>query len=94
MTTTVFRMRGEIDLANCADVEAALRRAIDESDGDIAVDCGEVTFMDSSAVAVLCRAEERMRAAGRRMHIAHASSSTRRLLELLGLLDRMTVDAE
>jgi len=92
MSAIVFSLHGEVDLANFAEVEDALDRAIDDSQEDVVIDCGELIFMDSSGVAVLCRAEERMRAAGRTMHVANANSTTRRLLELLGLLDRMGVE--
>jgi anti-sigma B factor antagonist len=92
MSATVFILRGEVDLASFAAVEDALGRAIDGSQEDVVVDCGELIFMDSSGVAVLCRAEERMRAAGRTMHITNANAATRRLLELLGLMDRMVVE--
>ena len=91
-SATVFFLRGEVDLANFADVEDALDGAIDGSHDDIVVDCRELLFMDSSGVAVLCRAEERMRAEGRAMHITNVNSTTLRLLELLGLLDRMGVE--
>jgi anti-sigma B factor antagonist len=94
MSATVFFLRGEVDLANFADVEDALDGAIDGSHDDVVVDCGELLFMDSSGIAVLCRAEERMRAAGRTMHVAHANSTTLRLFEVLGLLDRMGVESD
>lgn len=94
MSAMVFALRGEIDLANFADVEDTLGRAIDESRDDLVVDCGELTFMDSSGVAVLCRAQERMRAEGRTMRITHTNATTHRLLELLGLLERMAVDRD
>jgi anti-sigma B factor antagonist len=94
MSATVFSLSGEVDLANFAVVEDALDRAIDGSHDDVVVDCGELIFMDSSGVAVLCRAEERMRAAGRTMYITHANATTVRLLELLGLLERMCVEPD
>jgi anti-sigma B factor antagonist len=81
----------EIDLANAADVERELQRAVDTSDADLLVDCRQLSFIDSSGIYVLERRRDRLRAQGRDLRIINVGPSVRRVLDIL--LEGLRVDA-
>jgi anti-sigma B factor antagonist len=83
----------EIDLANAADVEADLQRAVDTSDADLLVDCHQLTFIDTSGTYVLERTRKRLQEQGRDLRIVHTRRSVRRVFEILGLVEDLRVDA-
>lgn len=79
------RLRGEHDLATAGLVSAALAEAIAVDPGDVVVDLGEVEFMDASAVRVLVRGCELLRARARRLTVRSPQPGPRKVLELCGL---------
>jgi anti-sigma B factor antagonist len=83
----------EIDLANAAEVEDELRRAVDASDADLVIDCHQLSFIDSSGIYVLERTRDRLRAKERELRIVHVGPSVRRVFDILGLLEELRVDA-
>jgi len=81
------RVRGEFDIAAVADVRAVLRRAINEPDLDVLVDCAEMTFIDSNGVAALLEAEALLRHHGRKIRVVNVPPRLHRAFEILGVLD-------
>jgi anti-sigma B factor antagonist len=59
--TAVVEIRGEVDLANAARVEQAIRDAEETEIGTILIDLSGVTFLDSTGLSVLLRARNRDR---------------------------------
>jgi anti-anti-sigma factor len=75
---------GEIDLATVAVVEAVVRLA--QADAlTVWLDLGEVSFMDSSGIAMLTRAHQRAHRAANELALVAPSAPVRRLLELCGI---------
>jgi anti-sigma B factor antagonist len=60
----VIEAEGNVDLTNANQLEAALRQASDRKPEVIALDMAHVDFMDTSAVAAILRARNRLSADG------------------------------
>lgn len=61
------------------------------ADKAVTVDLGAVTFIDSSGLRVLVRAEKRQTAGQGRLTIANPSAPVLRLLEITGLASELTI---
>lgn len=78
----VLRLRGDVDTAVATQFTISLRRERVVVD---AIDAGGVTFMSSSALALLVRAAEASVAAGRHPVLRAASHQVDRALQLAGI---------
>jgi anti-anti-sigma factor len=82
-----FFLRGDIDIATAPD----LQRALDEwihaatSDDTLILDCCGLTFLDSSAVAVILHTQRLLTQEGRELRIVNADRAAARVLDVLGL---------
>ena len=76
---------GEVDLATSPRVRDACLRAVDEHTGSVALDLGDVSFLDSSGISVLVQAHQRLAAEGRVLRIEVVSAPVRRVIEISGL---------
>jgi anti-anti-sigma factor len=87
----VLVARGEIDIATVDDLRRGLRRLI-ESAGDraVVVDLAEVTFLDSSGLEALVRAQSAD--VTRRLTLRHPTIAVRRLLEVTGTIDQFLLE--
>ena len=83
-TAACLSAAGEIDLASAPILASHLQRAIDDGDGVVAVDLGDVTFIDSSGVNALVTAHL---AAPTRLRLTRLHPNVRRVLEIADLLD-------
>jgi anti-sigma B factor antagonist len=75
-------VRGELDLAGADSARARLLAAVDEGVARVEVDLGELTFLDSSGLAVFLEL-----AALAEVTIVRASPAVRRIVETTGLQD-------
>jgi anti-anti-sigma factor len=73
---------GELDLDTSDELIAQVRAA--QGDGDLVLEFGQVTFIDSSGVRALLRAADRLASQGR-LIVRDPSPPVRRVLELMGL---------
>lgn len=80
-------LRGELDLSTSPAVRSALSKVQTEGE-DIVVDTTGVTFIDSTGLATLVAARQRM---GERLTLI-PGRATFRLLELSGALDHFGLD--
>jgi anti-anti-sigma factor len=74
---------GELDLATVSTLEAAVIRAVESRSGPILIDLSPCSFIDSSVIATLLRAVERLDADGSKPSLAVAA--TAQPLEVLRL---------
>ena len=81
-------LRGEIDVAEAPGVERRLAEALAE-DRDVVLDLREVTFIDSSGVAVVLRAVQAADGAGRDLRILRPPPLVMRTFDLAGVTDRL-----
>lgn len=86
----VIAVRGELDLSTAPDLERPLEDAVSSGDASVLIDLSECEFIDSTGIALIVRAWQRLdRAAGGdgngRVVICSADDQVRRVLEITGL---------
>jgi len=77
---------GELDMA-VADQLQAMIGAVGESYERIAVNLGACEFIDSTAIAVVMRARQRLQAEGRRIFLCGPRDQVLRVLQMTGITD-------
>jgi anti-anti-sigma factor len=82
----IVALHGELDMADAADVAAALTAAAADR-GRIIVDLAGLAFIDCSGAAALVRAQRRVRQAGGNLLLAAPQPRVRRVFELSRLID-------
>jgi anti-anti-sigma factor len=81
-----FYLRGELEAANAPAVQASLNDAA-AFDADLVVDCADLTFIDSSGLAVLVSTQQMLAARGHRLRIVNARAATERVFQVTGLTE-------
>ena len=88
VSTVVLAPGGELDLANAAELEARLAQA-HRPGTTVVLDLRDVTFIDSSALAVVLSAHRRLLRTGGALRLVHPADSVLRVLRICGLADRL-----
>ena len=78
-------LRGELDVATVAHLDALLRVCIDLGQEQIAVHLSELQFIGAAGLAVLVDARRRVRQRGGELTVRNPSPFTFRLLQITGL---------
>ncbi|MGK5112265.1 MULTISPECIES: STAS domain-containing protein [unclassified Geodermatophilus] len=86
----LVRLGGELDLAGAADIGPDLDDLLRRDAQPLRIDATELTFADSSGVAVLLRIADHFSP----VEIVHATSVVRRVVEVLGLAARLGLREE
>jgi anti-sigma B factor antagonist len=81
----VLSVRGEIDVASSPPFQASLSGLLQAESGTVIVDLSEVSFIDSTGLGALIEAEKRCGVAGKNLRLVVTAPHIRRLLELTGL---------
>jgi anti-sigma B factor antagonist len=82
---TVMRLDGELDMSGTFVLEPQLDRiAAEEVDGDLLIDLRGVTFIDSSGLAALVGAHERLRDRGVPTRFVRGRDEVQRIFEVAG----------
>ena len=84
--TAVVALRGELDIADAAEVAAALMAAA-VGRTETVVDLAGLAFLDCSGVAALVRARTQVRRAGGVLLLASPQRRVLRVIALTGLID-------
>jgi anti-anti-sigma factor len=83
---TVMRLDGELDMSGTFVLEPQLDRiTADDIDGDLLIDLRGVTFIDSSGLAALVGAHERLLDRGVPTRFVRGSDEVQRVFEVSGL---------
>ena len=77
-------VEGEVDLAVADQLEQALERAASKSE-EVLIGLEACEFIDSTGIAVIVSAHNRMAAKGRRLAVYGAKSQVHRVLSITGL---------
>jgi anti-anti-sigma factor len=85
--------RGDLDLAGVGAAEAAIRDAM-AAPGDVTIDLGGLEFMGSEGIRMILRARERAEAEGRALRVVAEGGAARRLIDILGLAERLDLDRD
>lgn len=87
------RVTGELDLLTTEELHAQLTEIL-TPERAVVLDLGGVTFMDSTGLAAIVKAVNRAKTIGAELKIASPlPSQPQRLLELTGILERLTFTA-
>ncbi|HEX6456846.1 MAG TPA: STAS domain-containing protein [Solirubrobacterales bacterium] len=80
-------VRGELDLSTAPDLEDPLNQALEAGEGSVLVDLSECEFIDSTGIALIVRAWQRLESGenGRALVICSQNDQVRRVLEITGL---------
>jgi anti-sigma B factor antagonist len=81
----IVRLLGELDCAGAGEVEMALVLAEKTGAPRILLDIDELTFIDSTGLAVLMRAKHRADATGERLRITRGTGQVADMLRLTAL---------
>jgi len=86
----VLELSGELDLASAPEVERQLAEIEGEKPDRILVDLSGVSFMDSTGLAVMLRAQQTAETNGHQLCLRPGSPQVQRLFEITGALERFT----
>jgi anti-anti-sigma factor len=80
-------VRGELDLSTASDLERPLEGVLESGEGPVLVDLSECEFIDSTGIALIVRAMQRLQDDGARRTLVVCSynDQVRRVLEITGL---------
>jgi anti-anti-sigma factor len=80
-------VRGELDLSTAPDLERPLEQVLDSGEGAILIDLSECAFIDSTGIALIVRAWQRLGSGnnGRGLGICSQNEQVLRVLEITGL---------
>jgi anti-sigma B factor antagonist len=84
----LIRIRGEVDMSNVVTVETDLSGALAGRPSRVVFDLSELSFIDSSGIAVLLRAAEKTES----LRLRNPSSVVQRILDATGLSDVLPVE--
>jgi anti-sigma B factor antagonist len=86
---TVLTLHGELDVASSTVLEDELHRV--NGVPLVIVDLTKLEFIDSTGLGVLVKTHQHMRDDGNQLALVEGGGQVRRLLELTGLSDQLTV---
>ena len=86
----MLRLFGELDVASSAALEDELSRVGSPA---VILDLRELEFIDSTALGILVKTHQRMREAGEQLAVIEGDGQVKRLLELTGLDQQLTIVA-
>jgi anti-anti-sigma factor len=93
-TICLVRVHGEIDLSNAQEVSSAIGSVMGQEARQLVVDLSDITYLDSSGVALLLRLAERLQSRRRQLHlVVPRGSPVRRVLVFTGLPRVIPVEA-
>src|SRR5579862_6348990 len=82
----VVRLAGELDVANASQAREAIDPALTEETRRAVFDLGDLTFMDSSGLAVLLVIAQRVR-----VELRRPSAVIRQVIEMTGLAEALPI---
>jgi anti-sigma B factor antagonist len=88
---TTLRVGGELDLAAVDDLDAAVGKATETAPSSLIIDLSGVTFIDSTGLGALVRAQNAATADDRELILHAPSERVLRIFELTGLTATFTI---
>jgi anti-anti-sigma factor len=85
----VLALAGELDVANATDAQKRMLQLDVRRGGRLVLDLSELTFMDSTGIRVILRAEQYARMHGAELVVVRPPDAVMRVLELVGLDDQL-----
>jgi anti-sigma B factor antagonist len=91
---TTLTVLGELDLVSSPALQEEIERAIGSDTTVIVLDLRRLSFMDSTGLHVLVKAQQRAHEAGRRFVLTKGGEQVQRLLDLTGITELMEIVPE
>ncbi len=89
--TAEVALRGELDISTLGDARRQIEAVEAGAPPVLVIDLSALTFVDSSGVRLTLLADDRARAAGRRLAVRLGTGQALRVFQALGLLDKLDV---
>jgi anti-sigma B factor antagonist len=89
---TWVHVEGELDIYSSPELMKSIEEALTGGSSRVLVSMSLVSFMDSSAISVLVKAQKEATEAGRQLVIHSPSRNVRRTLDLAGLSGHLQID--
>jgi len=81
----VVFVSGEIDIYTSQQFKEKLYNAVDNSSGDLTIDCSGLNYIDSMGLGIFVGALKKMRTNNRNIHIANIKDNIKKLFVITGL---------
>jgi anti-anti-sigma factor len=88
----LLEVRGEVDVTTADCLWHHVEKAIEAEVGGVVIDLGAVSFFDSTGIAVLTRAWQRLEGTDRTLVVRRPQENVRRVLHVCGLDKFIAVD--
>ena len=86
-----IELRGELDLSTVGKVEDELRRVEADAPPLVVLDLSGLSFLDSSGLRCVVRADERARDKGRRLVLVRGPNAVQKVFEITRLEERLEI---
>jgi anti-sigma B factor antagonist len=93
-STTRVILAGELDAASAVSLSEQLRHVTADLVDDLSIDIGLLSFIDSTGLSLLVSLHKKVRALGHTLTIRDPTPPTRRLFQITGLEEVLTVAPE
>lgn len=90
----VVVLLGELDLDSASVLARALDPLLDEGPPEVVVECSGLGFIDSSGLAVLVAAQNRLQSRGAHLTIRSLKPHALKTFAIVGLIDFLHVETE
>ena len=88
----VVQVGGEVDVATCPQLQAALAELVDRGFHQLIVDLEQVSFLDCAGIGVLVDARRRVQEHGGSLRLVRPAPLVRRVLEVTGMTAVFPID--
>jgi anti-anti-sigma factor len=86
-----FSLAGDVEITSSNALRRQLLHVVNTTTGNLVLDCHEVTFMDSAAIATLLSIRRVLGVQRRRLRLENLHGMARHATDALGLTDVFTV---
>jgi NarL family two-component system response regulator LiaR len=87
-----IEIQGEVDLSNVASLREELTAALDAGATSLVLDCGRLTFIDSTGLGVLAKTSYHLATKGGSVVVRNPTPLMRRLLEMTRLKQALPIE--
>jgi anti-sigma B factor antagonist len=91
-SAVLLALYGELDLGSAPELDRQLQEIEHPDLHRLVIDLSGLRFMDSTGLASIMQAQRRAQASGHELVLRRPTSQVRRLFELTGVTERLTLD--
>jgi anti-sigma B factor antagonist len=92
--SAVVVLVGELDLNTAPVLEGTLDPLLDDGPPEVVIECSGLEFIDSSGIAILVRAQQRLQIRGGHLVVRSLKPHALKIFETVGLIDYLGVETE